>query len=263
MKSTQLKQFLRFTTASIFGMALICSPSFAADNEQVTVFAAASLTNALNEIGQQYEKEHKTKVIFSFASSSTLAKQVTNGAPADLFISANQKWMDYLIEAKAVDVSSRKTLLKNTLVLIAEKDSPITEVTLNSDWDIKAALQGNRMAVGDPDHVPAGQYAKQALESLNLWKTAEPLLARANNVRAALALVEQGEAPFGIVYATDAKVTQKVKIVATFPATSYSPIEYPIALVKQESTASAKAFNEYLQGTSAKNVFEKYGFGVN
>ncbi|MCU8032232.1 MAG: molybdate ABC transporter substrate-binding protein [Shewanella oncorhynchi] len=263
MKSIHLKQLLRFTTASLFTMVLTSSPIFAADNEQVTVFAAASLTNALNEIGQQYEKEHNTKVTFSFASSSTLAKQVANGAPADLFVSANQKWMDYLIDAKAVDVNSRKTLLKNTLVLIAEKNSPITEVVLNGDWDIKAALKGSRMAVGDPDHVPAGQYAKQALENLKLWQAAEPLLARANNVRAALALVEQGEAPLGIVYSTDAKVAQKIKIVGTFPETSYSPIEYPVALVKQESTASAKAFNEYLQGPSAKNVFEKYGFGVN
>ncbi|HAY95975.1 molybdate ABC transporter substrate-binding protein, partial [Shewanella sp.] len=137
MKSIHLKQLLRFSTASLFTMVLTSSPIFAADNEQVTVFAAASLTNALNEIGQQYEKEHNTKVIFSFASSSTLAKQVANGAPADLFVSANQKWMDYLIDAKAVDVNSRKTLLKNTLVLIAEKNSPITEVVLNGDWDIK------------------------------------------------------------------------------------------------------------------------------
>ncbi|QDZ89908.1 molybdate ABC transporter substrate-binding protein [Shewanella decolorationis] len=258
-----LKHFLRFTTASVVGLALSCSVSFAADKEQVTVFAAASLTNALNEIGQLYEKEHQTKVIFSYASSSTLAKQIANGAPADLFISANQKWMDYLVDAKAVNADSRITLLKNTLVLIAEKNSPVDQVTLNSDWDIKAAVNGSRLAVGDPDHVPAGQYAKQALENLNLWKTAEPLLARANNVRAALALVEQGEAPLGIVYSTDAKVAQKIKIVATFPATSYSPIEYPSALTKQESTASAKDFNQYLQSSSATAVFEKYGFGVN
>ncbi|MGL5668059.1 MAG: molybdate ABC transporter substrate-binding protein, partial [Shewanella sp.] len=217
---SSLKHFLRFTTASVVGLAFSCSVSFAADKEQVTVFAAASLTNALNEIGQQYEKEHQTKVIFSYASSSTLAKQIANGAPADLFISANQKWMDYLVDAKAVNADSRITLLKNTLVLIAEKNSPVDQVTLNSDWDIKAAVNGSRLAVGDPDHVPAGQYAKQALENLNLWKTAEPLLARANTVRAALALVEQGEAPLGIVYSTDAKVAQKIKIVATFPATS-------------------------------------------
>lgn len=263
MKLTRLKQLLGLTTASMLCMALISSPSFATENQQVTVFAAASLTNVLDEIGQQYEKEHQTKVVFSYASSSTLAKQIANGAPADLFISASQKWMDYLADAKAIDVTSRKTLLKNTLVLIAEKNSPINEVVLNSDWDIKAALAGNRMAVGDPAHVPAGQYAKQALETLGLWQVADPLLARANNVRAALALVEQGEAPLGIVYSTDAKVAQKVKVVATFPASSYSPIEYPVALIKQDASTEAKSFNAYLQSQSAKEVFEKYGFGVN
>lgn len=263
MKFTRPKQLLTFTTASILSIALTLTPSFATENKQVTVFAAASLTNVLDEISQQYEKEHHTKIVLSYASSSTLAKQIKNGAPADLFISANQKWMDYLADNKAIDISSRKTLLTNTLVLIAERNSPINEITLNGEWDIKAALKGSRLAVGDPSHVPAGQYAKQALEKLNLWQVAEPLLARANNVRAALVLVEQGEAPLGIVYSTDAKVSQKIKVVATVPAYSYSPIEYPIALVKQESTANTKAFNEYLQGPSAKIIFEKYGFGVN
>ena len=263
MKLPSLKQQLRFISASLLGLSIILTPSYAASTEKVTVFAAASLTNALTEIGQQYEKEQNTHVVLSFASSSTLARQVAQGAPADLFLSANQKWMDYLVKENAVDVSSRKTLLKNTLVLIAGKNSTISSITLNADWDIKASLKDHRLAVGDPDHVPAGLYAKQALNNLNLWQQAEPLLARASNVRAALALVELGEAPLGIVYGTDAKVAKNIKVVATFPATSHKAIEYPIALVKQQSRPVVKAFYHYLQTPAAQKIFEKYGFGIN
>ncbi|BDM62848.1 molybdate ABC transporter substrate-binding protein [Shewanella sp. NFH-SH190041] len=261
MKNNNFTTLLRITSAALLGLALTMGQAFA--KEKVTVFAAASLTNALSEIGQQFDKTHDTDVVFSFASSSTLARQIAQGAPADIFLSANQKWMDYLVDEHAVDTPTRVTLLKNTLVLIAPKNSKLQHVPLNPDWDIKASLDGSRMAVGNPDHVPAGRYAEQALKNLGLWQQAQPLLASANNVRAALALVERGEAPLGIVYGTDAQIAKDVKVVATFPATSHKPIEYPLVLVNQKPNNASHAFYNYLQGQAAKAVFLKYGFGVN
>ena len=191
-----------------------------------------------------------------------MARQIGQGAPADLFLSANQKWMDYLVSEKAVDAASNITLLKNTLVLIAPKNSPLQHVPLDPDWDIKASFDGSRMAVGDPDHVPAGVYAEQALKNLGLWQQAQPLLARANNVRAALALVERGESPLGIVYGTDANIAKDVKVVAIFPATSHKPIEYPLAVwLASIQMQLLRLFT--FAGQSSEAVFEKYGFGVN
>ncbi len=259
MQPISLKR-LNGWVATALVCALAAAPSFAA--EKVTVFAAASLTNALTEIGQQYSKTHADKVIFSFASSSTLARQIAQGAPADVYLSANQKWMDYLVKQKAVKADTRKTLLKNNLVLIASDKTSIGKVELNAQWDIAKALDGNRLSVGDPDHVPAGRYAKQALQSLHLWSKAEPLLARGSNVRAALALVERDEAPLGIVYGTDAKIASHIKVVATFPASSHKPIEYPLVLVKAKPDAASQKFYSYLQTDAAKQVFKKYGFGV-
>ncbi|MCT8982711.1 MULTISPECIES: molybdate ABC transporter substrate-binding protein [Shewanella] len=231
--------------------------------EKVTVFAAASLTNAMNELGAEYDSKHDTETVFSFASSSTLARQIAQGAPAELFLSANQKWMDYLDENKAIDAGSRVTLLRNTLVLIAPKSSALNQVEISASWDLKQALGNSRMAVGDPDHVPAGRYAKQALENLALWQQAEPLLARANSVRGALALVERGESSLGIVYSTDAKVAKGVKQLAVFPQETHKPISYPMALVGKERSKGAEGFYQFLQSDAAKAVFAKYGFGVN
>lgn len=230
--------------------------------QTVTVFAAASLTNALTRIGDQYNKDHDTKVLFSFASSSTLARQIEMGAPAQIFLSANQKWMNYLIDKQAVNVNSRKTLLTNKLVLIASDASHIDNISLNKGWNIDKTLGDNRLAVGDPDHVPAGKYAKQALINLGLWKAAEPRLASASNVRAALALVERGEAPLGIVYGTDASIAKGIKTVATFPENSHQAIEYPMAMVKLSPSKAVISFYDYLQSQQAKAVFEQYGFGV-
>lgn len=261
MYASSFIRLLKTSALALLTLTLGMSQSFAQD--KVTVFAAASLTNALTEIGQQYDKSHPTQVLFSFASSSTLARQIEEGAPADIYLSANQKWMDYLVDHQAVDAKTRVTLLKNQLVLIAPKSSPIKQVQLNSKWDIKTAVGDSRLAVGNPAHVPAGRYAKQALENLGLWQQAQPLLASANNVRAALALVERGEAPLGIVYATDAQIAKDVKVVATFPANSHKPIEYPLAIVAQQPNAATQAFYQYLQTPAAKAVFAQYGFGVN
>lgn len=256
-KGKMMKSLMRVLLASALGLVLSFGVSA---KEKVTVFAAASLTNALTDIGQNFDKEHGTETVFSFASSSTLARQIAQGAPAELFLSANQKWMDYLVENKAVDSNSRVTLLHNALVLIAPKSSTAKDVSISASWDVKAAVADSRLAVGDPDHVPAGRYAKESLENLGLWAQAEPLLARANNVRAALALVERGEAQLGIVYATDALVSNEVKTLAVFPETSHKPIAYPLALVNSKPSAAAKAFYDYLQTDAAKAVFVKYGF---
>lgn len=247
----------------LLGAIIASSVSFAAlAKEQITVFAAASLTNAMTDIGKQFDQTHDTETRFSFASSSTLARQIAQGAPAEMFLSANQKWMDYLQEQQVIDTASRYTLLHNALVMIAPKSRPLPSVVVDSKLDLATVIGDSRMAVGDPDHVPAGRYAKQALENLGLWSAAEPLLARANNVRAALALVERGEASLGIVYATDALVSTQVKTVAEFPATSHKPIAYPVALTSSQPTAATKALYDYLKTDEAKAIFIKYGFKV-
>lgn len=264
MKHMQYPSLLKKACTALILLS-ISLPSLAADDSQqkVIVFAAASLTNALSEIGLQYDEQYQAKTVFSFASSSTLARQIAQGAPAQIYLSANQKWMDYLVESQSVQQGSRVTLLRNSLVLIAPNTEAKQDIQLNKQWDIKASLNGNRLAVGDPDHVPAGRYAKQALSYLGLWQQAEPLLARGNSVRGALVLVERNESPLGIVYATDAQLSKKVSAIATFPATSHRPIEYPLALVNQQPSPASIAFYQYLQSTQAKAIFEKYGFGVN
>lgn len=255
-------RFKLLTTILLF---MFSSSAFA--GERITIFAAASLTNALTEVGNTFKTDHivnptKINPVFVFASSSTLARQIAQGAPAQLYLSANQKWMDYLVEQKAVVAKSRVTLLHNSLVLIAPNSSSVDNIVLNKHWNITQAVGDSRIAVGDPDHVPAGRYAKQALESLDLWQQAMPLLARANNVRGALALVERGESPFGIVYATDAQIAQKVKVVATFPSSSHKSIEYPLVLVENTPSAGTSAFYQYLQSDVAQAIFVKYGFQV-
>lgn len=228
--------------------------------EKVTVFAAASLTNALQDIASQYEKGKTVKIVSSFASSSTLARQIEQGAPADLFISADQQWMDYAIEKKTIDDGSRVTLLGNNLVLVAPASSQPQAVTISKDTDWKSLLKGQRLAVGDPDHVPAGIYAKEALQNLGAWQQLSPLMARSNSVRAALALVERDETPYGIVYGSDAVASKKMTVVGTFPEASHKPVEYPMAIVKDHSNASVSAFYNYLKGPEAAAVFRQYGF---
>jgi molybdate transport system substrate-binding protein len=200
-------------------------------------------------------------VVSSFASSSTLAKQIANGAPANLFISADEDWMNYLDERRLIVRESRLNLLSNKLVVVSPLDSNLT-VELVPNFPLAQLLGRERLAVGDPDHVPAGKYAKAALEKLGVWSQVESKLARAENVRAALALVERGECPLGIVYSSDARISQKLKVVATFPEESHPLITYPAALVAEKDTDVARAFLDFLKGPDARLVFEKYGFGV-
>lgn len=248
---TLLKK-LSLATALAFGASSV----FAAN---ITVFAAASMTNVLQEINQDFEKANpQDKVTFSFASSSTLAKQIEQDAPADVFISADLKWMDYVQEKQPTKTNNVQKLVKNELVLIAPQANPI-KVASVQDVNFANVLKDSYLSVGDPDHVPAGKYAKKALEYYKLWETVEPRLARAKNVRDALSFVERGEAPLGIVYSTDAKVSgDKVKVVATFPKESYGEVVYPGATVSDKP--EAKKFLEFLKTPAAKAKFEAAGF---
>lgn len=226
----------------------------------VVVFAAASTTNAVNDIGKMFAEKGLGKIVPSYASSSALAMQIENGAPANVFISADEGWMNYLAKQKLIDPASRVDLLGNTLVLIAPADSSIKKVEIGPKFDLAKLLGNGRLSTGDPDSVPVGKYAKAALEKLGVWADVEGKLARAADVRGALTLVERGETPLGIVYATDAAITSKVRVVRVFPANTHPPIVYPAALVTGKATATAKSFLEFLRTPEAKAVFEKYGF---
>jgi len=229
--------------------------------EPLTVFAAASMTDAMNRAGEVYKAEAGTEIRFSFASSSTLAKQIEQGAPSDLFISAAENWMDYLAERNLIVTESRAALVSNGLVLVAPETSTLKVGAISSSTDLAGLLGAEGLlAVGDPDHVPAGSYAKDALTSLGLWAGVESRLARADNVRAALALVARGEAPLGIVYSTDAAGQAGVKVLATFPPSSHKPISYPVAIVKGRDSAEAKAFLGWLKGSRGMAILKEFGF---
>jgi molybdate transport system substrate-binding protein len=246
-----------FVAAAALSIGLVVTGISAAQAE-TTIFAAASTTNAMTDVITAYTAKTGKTVVPSFASSSTLAKQISQGAPAMIFVSANSKWMDFLAKENLLIQDSAIDLLGNSLVLIAPKDSA-TPITISKDLDLAGLLGENRLSVGDPDHVPAGMYAKTALESLGLWDGVEAKLARASDVRGALALVERGETPLGIVYSTDAAISDAVAVVATFPQDSYKKITYPAALV-QGADEDAKAFFAFLISADAKAIFAKYGF---
>lgn len=256
-KSTMRQQWNKWIAAIALASGLTM-PAVAA--EKITVFAAASLTNALQEIATEYQKIQGIEVVSSFASSSTLARQIQQGAPADIFIAADQQWMDYAIGKQLMVAETRYTLLGNELVLIAAKSAKQDKIDINQQTDWVKLLNGSRLAVGDPDHVPAGIYAKEALQHLGAWGALEPQLARANNVRSAMVLVERGEALLGIVYGSDAVASDKVKVVGIFPEQSHQPVEYPMAIVKQRQTPAVTAFYEYLKGPQATAIFERFGF---
>ncbi|OHV13806.1 molybdate ABC transporter substrate-binding protein [Kushneria phosphatilytica] len=229
--------------------------------QQIHVYAAASLTDAMDALASRYEKRHENiDIVPVYASSSTVARQIAHGAPADIYFSANEKWMNWLSE-QGVPLSDRADLLNNRLALIAPKDSEVAPFTPDARHPLAVKLHdGDRLAVGDPDHVPAGIYAKQSLKSLGEWEALMPRLARANDVRAALALVERGEVPMGIVYATDAQASDGVKTLGYFPADSHSSITYPVALVGEHSDDAARAFRQWLAGSDAATIFKRFGF---
>ncbi len=245
----------------IVSLSLLLGVSFAAHAGDVTVLAAASLTDALGRIDADFEKASGHKVKAAFGGSSALAKQLEKGAPADLFVSADVPWMDYVAKANLIDAGSRTNLLGNHLVLVGPADATET-VTIDRNYDLAAALKGGKLSVADTGAVPAGKYAKASLEKLGMWSKVEGSLAQGENVRAALTLVERGEAPLGIVYRTDAMVA-KVKVLGTFPDDSHPPIIYPVALTVQGAKSdAAKAYLDYLKSDAAKAVFEQAGFVV-
>jgi len=249
--------FARLFSFVLVVAALAVVPAKA--QETVTVFAAASLKNALDEIDASYSAKTKTKLAASYAASSALMKQIEQGAPADVFISADLDWMDYGQQHKLIQPSSRFNLLGNKLVLIAPKDSKLGNIAIGPGFDLAALAGDGRIATGDVRAVPVGIYAKAALEKLGAWDKAQSKLAMAENVRAALTLVGRGEAPLGIVYETDAKVEPNVKIVGTFPANSHPPIVYPAALTANAKPA-AKSYLDFLRTATAQVIFERYGF---
>jgi len=241
-------------------LALAAAPPPAAAQDTLTVFAAASLRNALDEADKAFTKASGVKVTASYAASSALAKQIAQGAPADVFVSADIKWMDYLQQQKLVRDGTRVNLLGNALVLIAPKDSKLTHVNIAKGFDIAKLAGKGRIAVADTKAVPAGLYANAALQSLGAWQAAEPKLAQAENVRATLAYVARGETPLGIVYSTDAKIEPKVKIVGVFPENSHPAITYPVAALKDAKSKAVTQYLRFLRSPEGKAVFERYGF---
>ena len=231
----------------------------AAEDKTLTVFAAASMKYALDDIDAAFTAKTGVKVSASYAASSVLAKQIEQGAPADVFVSADTDWMDYAIKQKTINEPTRVNLLGNSIVLIAPKDSKIDNVAIGQGFDLAKLAGDGKIATGDVKAVPVGKYAKAALEKLGAWQAAEPKFAMAESVRAALTLVARGEAVLGIVYSTDAKVEPGVKIVGTFPADSHPPIIYPVAATTT-ANPEAKSYLDYLHSQAAKAVLEKYGF---
>ena len=248
------------TFAALAALTLLDSGSFAhAQDKTLMVFAAASMKNALDDVDAAFTQKSGIKVVVSYAASSTLIKQIEQGAPADVFVSADLDWMEYGSRKKLIRDDTRINLLGNKLVLIAPKDSKIADVTIGPGFDLARLVGDGRITTADVKSVPVGKYAKAALEKLGAWAAAAPKFAMTENVRAALALVARGEAPLGIVYATDAKVEPSVKIVGVVPDDSYPAIIYPLA-----ATATAQAdtagYLAFLRSAAAKTIFETYGF---
>ncbi|HAB44395.1 MULTISPECIES: molybdate ABC transporter substrate-binding protein [Acinetobacter] len=249
---------------SLFFSVCLASIFSAAHADTVKIYAAASLTNAISDIEKIYEKQHpKTDVVAVFGASSALAKQVEAGASSDLYFSADQDWMNYLVQKKLINSSSVHPILLNQLVAISPKHLTI-HFKPQSSFNFAKAFQG-RLCTGQMESVPAGKYAKQSLTKLNWLDQLKGRIVGTDDVRSALAFVERGECDVGIVYKTDALISQKVKIIGTFPADSHHPIIYPIALTKQgEKNADAIQFEQFIQkSTQAKVIFQKYGFRLN
>jgi molybdate transport system substrate-binding protein len=241
---------------------LVSSPA-RAQSEPVVVFAAASMKNALDEAASAWTAKSKIEVKSSYASSSALAKQIEAGAPADIFISADLDWMDYVDNKKLVKEGTRSNLLGNSIVLVANKQEWTKgDVKITDGFPLAQLLGNDRLAMADTATVPAGKYGKAALEKLGVWDSVSGKLAQAENVRAALALVGRGEAPLGIVYKTDAAADTNVKIIGTFPGGSHKPIVYPAAQLSDSKNPKAAELLRFLGSPEAKAIFEKHGFSV-
>ncbi|RKG37540.1 molybdate ABC transporter substrate-binding protein [Acinetobacter rongchengensis] len=253
--------FQNFKNNSVRSAILCCGFVLTAQvhaEQSVTVYAAASLTNAMTDLDHLFEKQNKLAVKTSYAGSSTLAKQIEAGAPADVFISADEQWMNYLQNKKLIQSNKRVNLLGNRLVLISPKSKPI-KIKMDKSFDPSTAFQG-KICTGDTKSVPVGKYGKQALTSLGWWQKLAPRLVETEDVRAALNFVARGECQLGIVYATDAAISKDVTVVGVFPISTHTPIVYPLGLV--QNNPQSVAFYQFLQGKQANAVFKKYGFTV-
>jgi len=228
-------------------------------SQPLVVLAASSLQEALQAEADAWVKQDHPHPVLSFAASSALARQIESGAPADLFLSADEDWMDATEKAGALRKGTRRDLLGNSIVLIAPKASAAA-VDLSSAASLDAAIGKGRLAMANPEAVPAGKYGKAALERLKLWDNVARKVAATDNVRAALALVESGEAPLGIVYATDAAASAKVRVVATFPAGSHPPIRYPVAILAASTSRQAESFERFLASARGRAIFARHGF---
>jgi molybdate transport system substrate-binding protein len=241
--------------------ALLAAGAVPAMADPVLVFAAASLKNALDDAASAFEKSGGGDVKISYAASSALARQIESGAPADIFISADLDWMNYVAEKNLIKKDTRANLLGNRLVLIAPAASAVA-LDIKPGFDLAGALGSGRLAMADPGSVPAGKYGKAALQELGVWDSVVAKIAPAEDVRAALRFVARGEAPLGIVYATDAAAEPGVKIVAAFPPDSYPPIIYPAAIIAQSKNPAAEKFLAFIRSPDARGIFEKQGFSV-
>lgn len=240
-------------------LGLVLLPTLPVRAQNLTVLAAASLKESLDEVATQFQRASGNKVALSYAASSALAKQIENGAPADVFISADLDWMDHLDRRKLLRDGTRMNLLRNRLVLIAPAESRV-QVEIKAGFALDRLLGDGKLSMADPDSVPAGKYGKAALEKLGAWSAVGRKVARGDNVRTALNFVSRGEAPLGVVYETDAFAEKKVRVVARFPQDSYPPIMYPAAALAGSKQAATPALLAYLKSREARAIFEKYGF---
>jgi molybdate transport system substrate-binding protein len=252
-----------FVVSLVVSIALLFaagSPA-AAQSRAPLVLAAASLQESLNAAADGWARKGHPRPVISFAASSALARQIESGAPADIFISADEQWMDHVAGKRLVRAGTRSSFLTNGLVLIAPAASRV-RLAIGPRLPLARALGNGRLAMADPDAVPAGKYGKEALTRLGVWPSVQNRVARAENVRAALALVDRGEAPLGIVYATDALADRGVRVVGRFPANSHAPITYPLALLAASTNRDAEGFRRYLISPEGKAVFRRFGFGT-
>lgn len=247
--------------AAATALLVMVAPMRASADDELVVFAAASLTTALDRVAEAWTEETGNRAVISYAGSSALARQIQAGALADLFISASVDWMDAVEASGDLREGSRRNLLGNTLVLIAH-GSDAAPVAINEDLDLAGMLGDERLAMALVDAVPAGIYGKTALASLGLWENVAPLVAQVDNVRGALAFVAQNEAPFGIVYATDAAAEDDVSVIGAFPAGSHEPITYPAGVTAQSSHPDAESFLDYLGSEAARRIWTEHGFSV-
>jgi molybdate transport system substrate-binding protein len=249
----------RILLTLLFALGAFANHAFAQDRK-IVVFAAASVKDALDEVNAAFKQAKGIEIVTSYAGSGALIKQIEQGAPAEVFISADFESMDYGSQKKVIQDNTRVNLLGNKLVLIASADSKVGNVTIDSNLDLARLAGDSRIATGDVKAVPVGRYAQAALEKLGLWAKAQPKLAMVENVRLALSLVARGEATLGIVYETDARAEPKVKVIGAFPANSHPPIVYPVALTTAAKPGAAAAYLEFLQSPASRSSFEKRGF---